>query len=856
MNRFEKQFRDYEIPNLGWIQLPEIEVTKDDLEKLGLSPDIGHSDFLKELCRIKFKEIIPKEKWEEYGKRVKFELDTLINLGFTDYVLLIKKIIDFCNKNDIYTGYGRGSASGSLCFYLLGITKVDPIKHNLLFERFISAARAETKEIDKKLYIKSSSLPDVDCDIDFVKRHLVKEYLNSIYIDKCSQIVTFHKLTGKIVIKECCKAILNYNEDDAKRISAMIEKIFGKVETISNSLENNKRFKKWTELDKKNLECALIAISIEDLIKSVSVHASAVFLTHEKLNDISPTELSKDGNLIGSYDMQSSEKIGVKVDLLGLKTLSCVRNTLELIDKKLDDIDINDASIYNFIKSCENYYGFFQAEKGLGKETLHSISPDSVDEIALSVSLGRPGAMSFIPKYLQSKKDGIIDSVHEKIDHILKPTANLIVYQEQGMKICREMAKMTPQETDKVRKGIGKKKREIIDEMKPIFIKGSIDNGFDKQFAEDIWSTFEKSADYQFNLSHALAYSYLLAVTVYLKANYPKEFFLSLLKISKYEQDQRECIRQIIGELPYFDIKLLGPHLLKSDIDFKIEDKNIRFGLGSIKGIAEKNFEKIIQFQSEYKNKIDIFTAAKNFGLNISVLAALIQSGALEGHKTSRSRLTLEAQLWYVLTEREQRIIPDFIEENNYDLFKTVYYLKQNLDEKGKPYIKESRFDTISKKIKPYKDIYEFNRRNEKLSIILCEKALLGFFYSGSLYDIYKSKVNDLCKISDFKEETKGDIVKYVGSVEETKRWKAKNEKKTDCFKIKISDQQGEIDCLVFNEKIEEIKNINDGILPQEDDVVLLEGKVQDSCIFIDHCGIQDVKVMFKKKDLKNLEKS
>ncbi|MEK6878407.1 MAG: hypothetical protein AABY22_02305, partial [Nanoarchaeota archaeon] len=734
MLNFIDQFQKIEFPNLGFIKMPSLFISTEQLKNVNLDEGATSENVLRALAARNFNlklhsYIIPPDKLKEYQERLEFELNEIIRLQFTDYILLIYQIIDFCKQNDILNSPGRGSCVGSLLLYVLGVTKVDPMKHDLLFERFISSARTEVKQINGETYIASSSLPDVDIDSDRALKYKINEYISEKFPNKSAPISTYGTFQSKILIKECLKVVENYKDSETKPVADLIEAHFGKVETIDDAIEANEEFKSWAE---NHIETIRIAKKLHGLIRNKSTHASGIIISNDELLENMPLELNADKQIVVGYDMEFAQMHGVKVDNLGLKNLGIVNTCLNLVGKKMDDIDVNDLSIYQFLALHKEYYhGIFQVEEGLGKRVLQKIEPTKIDDIAASVSIARPGSYRFIDEYINHKKGIEIKKVDNRISDILAQSNFVIIWQEQIMQLSRKMARFTPQEADGLRRGIGKKIVAKVKEYKEKFIEGSIKNGFERGMVEDIWQTFEDSGNYLFNKSHGFSYSYLTAITCWLKALYTKEFFLSLLKMSKFESEPIQEIAAIQQEMNHFGIKLLPPHIIKSDLDFSIEGADIRFGLGSIKGIAEKTIERLSNFRDQYSNKFEIFAGAEDAQIPLSVITPMIQAGSLEGFTQSRSKVTLESCVYKLLTQKEKKYALQLGADYNFDLLKIILDLKEKIkDEKGKPIISEKRFETIRKKYEPYKQIYLQNSKSEKLANYFYEKKLLGYSYS------------------------------------------------------------------------------------------------------------------------------
>lgn len=833
-------FKKYEFPTLGYISIPKLEIPADDIVKYKLTNKNTSSEYLRAICREGFKEklankIIPEEKKKIYADRIKFELEMFEKLGFVDYILLIYRIVNFCKENGILNSPARGSCGGSLAFYCVGVTKIDPIKHDLLFERFISAERAEIKTINGKEYLYSAFLADVDIDSDATLKYKINDFIEKQFPGKTAPIITFGTFQSKVALKECLKCIEEAPEEAAKRVSEMVSVIFGKVEKIEDCIKENKDFKKWSEDHPLVIS---VAQKISGLIKNTGLHAAGIIICEDNLIDTVPLQLSSDKRVVCGFEMNDAQLFGIKVDNLGLKNLRAIKECLEIVDKKMEDIDVNDPSIYQFLYLRDQYYGIFQAEEGLGKKTLKSLECQNVDEVANSLALGRPGCMKFSEEYIKNKKSGEVNkNLDKRVANIFNKNYGTILFQEDIMALSREMAKFTPAETNALRKFIGKKDKEKLKTLKEKFIKQSVDNNFDKKFTEDTWQQFEDCGDYLFCKSHGIGYGYLTAITVYLKANHPKEFFLSLLRAAKHEAKPLEEISKIQQELKHFNLMLLPPDILKSEMDFSIQGENLRYGLASIKGVSDKTIEKLNKFKHEYSNKFEIFHGANEAGIDIRVLCALIKSGTIGGYNCTRSKIVLESQTWNILSDKEKSACLQYGPDYEFDLLKIIIELNKNKkDEKGKPVIKDSRFETIKKKYLPYKEIYLKNKQNEKLTNWFFEHEMLGFSHSTTITEIFREKLDDVITIEKVKQEENDCYVRFVGKIIEAK--KSLSKKNKNYLRVLVEDDTSSMTCLIFNEHVDEHEDINGG-LAKEGDIVVVRGKKKDDCVFADRIATQ-----------------
>lgn len=353
--------------------------------------------------------------------------------------------------------------------------------------------------------------------------------------------------------------------------------------------------------------------------------------------------------------------------------------------------------------------------------------------------------------------------------------------------------------------------------------------------------------------SHAVSYANLSAATVYLKFKYPQHFFLSLLKMTKHEPNSLEEITKIEKELSSFGIKLLPPHLLKSQDDFSLEGPDIRFGLLSIKGVSEKTIEAVKQFRGEFTTKFDVYESANRANLNIGVLCSLIQAGCIDGFKQSRTKLVYEAQLYNILTDKEKVNVKLFGQQFDYDLVKIIKHMKETNAANGKPYIKESRLETIRKKCEKYKQIYEQNSLSEKFANWYYENFLIGYSVKYKLKEVFEDKKDDLLFIKEVNEWPEKSQISFIGVVKEAKSGVSR-EKKTKYYKMMISDETGAINTMVFSGKFDKIKEMEslNGRLPEEDDIVIVLGKKMGDSVFADTVAIQTQKVYTKLSQLKS----
>ena len=849
--KFSDKFKGVELPLHG-VRLPSFDIDDESKRKIGVSENISNFDFLSSLCENGLLEIIGKKNknYKKYKERLDYELKTLEDLSFVDYILLVWNVINFCKKEDIPTGLGRGSAAGSLVLFLIGVTGIDPIKHELFFERFISKTRAKKKVVDGVTYLDGSLMCDVDLDICYYNRAKVIEYLESQFEGRTAKILTLNTLSAKLLIKECGKIVSQKPESEMNRVTALIPKVFGQVKDAEEAYEEVEAFREWCD---ENQDVYQIALKLRNLVKNKGVHASGVLLSYDPLEDSMPVELSSDKNDVSSFDMNWASILNVKLDLLGLRGVSVAYDVCEQVGIKITDIDLEDPLIYQNLYELSNPHGLFQIEAETNFRVCQKVKPKNLDELSGVLALARPGALAFVDQYANYTNNGVYDAIHPFFDDILSSTGGVCLYQEQMMKMANKIG-FSLDEAELLRRIVGKKKVSEVKKWKKKIKDQVKKNNLDSEIGDILWSVLEDSANYSFNKSHSISYAALSAITVYLKFKYPKEFFLSLLKMTRFEPDPIAEISKIQRELNQFGIKLLPPHLIKSDMDFTIEGDDIRFGLLSIKGVSDKSIEKLYDFKKEYSTKFEIFQAAQEAKIGLGVLCPLIQAGALEGFRQSRTKVVYEAQIWSILTAREKPWVLDFAEEYDYDLVKIVRHLTTFKGDKDKPIIKESRLATIKKRSESYKKIYEINSKSEKFANWYYENLLLGYTYGNTLIDIYQPlKPNDTLMTG--REVDQADLnerICFVGVVKEVYSGTSKNG--NDYLRIYIADETSQVKVMIFNKKMETAIRLNfNGQMPEKEEIVQVEGIKKDEVVFADNISPQPNKVYTKLAEVKKL---
>ena len=732
------EFQKYERPVLPGVKLPQIIIEQKYYDSLGIPNSSSNYQFLRKLCHkgVLDKGIDKKENAQIYYDRIKTELQLFEELGFIDYVLLNWDILNFCHENSIPTGPGRGSAAGSLVLYLIKVTKVDPIEYDLYFERFVSKSRAKKIIVGDEVYLDGSLLADVDNDIAYERRHEVLSFIEKKYSGKTCKILTLNTLSSKLCIKECGKLVGEMMESTVNEISDLIPKKFGKVASLKNAVEESEKFREFAVQNARVFE---IAQKLEGLIKNTGVHPSGIAISHYALEDIMPLQTTSEGDLVSGYDMNDVASLCVKFDILGLRTLSVIQDVCSQINLDILSVDLKDREIYDNLQHIITSQGLFQIEADTNFHVCQKVKPKNLEQLSAVVAIARPGALDFLSRYTRYVETGEFQSVHPLFDETLQYTGGIPLYQEQLMKMAVKVG-FTLDESEQLRRIVGKKKVDQMGAWQQKIKDKIEENKLDPIVGDVLWKVAEDSANYSFNKSHSISYAILAAWTVYLKFKYPQNFFLSLLKMTQFEPDSYEEINKISQELALFNIKLLPPDLTKSKIDFSIEGKNIRFGLNSIKGISDNTMSGLMEFsKTELNNKYDVFQVAKQVGLNIGNLSALIQAGVLNSFTEDRCRLVLEAQTFNILTDREKRLFMSLGEKYNYDILNTIHdsVKQKSVGDDTKVIMSDKRFSTFKQKYAGYKEIYDKNIKHPKFANWYFETKLLGYSYSQNIRDIF-----------------------------------------------------------------------------------------------------------------------
>ena len=491
------KFEKYDFPKLGLVRLPEIKLGKTELESVPRE-FVSNYQFLRDITfnglenRIKTGFIL-NEKKQSYIDQLEFELKLIEELSFTDYFLLVWRVINKAKELNAFIDYGRGSCAGSLIFYCLNVTGVDPLDKGLFFARFISKVRAKKQIIDGITYLDGDLAPDVDLNVSVWRQDIVN-WLESFYPGRMSKIATLSSLSGKILVKDVYKTFLNATEEQAKDLADLIEKHHGIVEDIEKMPEKSPDFNKWS---KDNPECFSICLKLRDLWRGKSSHASGYLISYDLLNDTVPLELNKEKELVCGYQMSDSAKISIKLDLLGLTSNKIIKEVLDEIPEKIEDIDKkldNDPFIYDVLQGDFLPYGLYQISADTAYRVTKKIKPKNIYELSDINCIARPGALDYLNGYVENNTP----CPHPVFEKILSKTRNYCLTQEQMMAMAIAIG-FSSEESELLRRVVGKKKVDEVKLWKDRIYENCQKNGFGKEIGDVLWKILDDSSKYSFN---------------------------------------------------------------------------------------------------------------------------------------------------------------------------------------------------------------------------------------------------------------------------------------------------------------------------------------------------------------------
>ena len=778
----------------------EIEFGVTKLPKFDVPEDYTSREYLNQLCFRGLEERY-QPVTEELKERLNYELSTIRNMGYVDYFLIVWDFIKYARDHDIMVGPGRGSAAGSLVAYTLGITQLDPIRYDLLFERFLNPERV--------------SMPDIDVDFCFERRQEVIDYVRRKYGDDCVvQIVTFGTLAARGVIRDVGRVMdLPYAQVDT--IAKMIPQELNI--TIDKALQMNPELKKVYEDQKEIHDLIDTAKRLEGLPRHTSMHAAGVVISQKDVSEYVPLSRASDGSIVTQFTMTTLEELGLlKMDFLGLRTLTVIQNAVHLIEQdvgvKLDmqHIDYNDKKVLDSLGTGRSD-GVFQLESAGMKNFMKELKPQSLEDVIAGISLYRPGPMDFIPQYIRGKnRPDTIKYDCPQLEPILKPTYGCIVYQEQVMQIVRNLAGYTLGRSDLVRRAMSKKKAAVMEKERQNFVYGNeeegvpgcIANGISEQTANKIYDDMIDFAKYAFNKSHAAAYAVVSYQTAFLKYYYPVEFMAALMT-SVIEMPTK--VAEYIQVCRQMNIKILPPDVNRGAYGFSVDNGAIRYGLSAIKSVGRPVINALVEEREangEYRSLKD-FIERLTGTVNKRAIENFIKAGALdclEGNR--RQKMLVYGQIVDSIAQEKKNSFA-----GQMSLFDLVS------DEEKKEY--EIRMP----------DVEEY----DKEMILAFEKDVLGIYLSGHPLERYRNIMEKMisAKTTDFQPDEESGIPKVydgqkviIGGMITEKTIKYTRNNKVMAF-LTVEDLLGTVEIVVFPRDYEKWQS-----MLNEDARVFVQGRV------------------------------
>ncbi len=780
----EDLFKEFTCDENGENPLPKDEAEK-KIEKLGGIDKLYRikfeADYLAKLAYEGAARLYGTPLSKELDERIRFELHIMKTMGFPGYFLIVQDFINSArNELGVWVGPGRGSAAGSVVAYCLGITRLDPLKYDLLFERFLNPDRI--------------SLPDIDTDFDDDGRGKVLQWVMDKYgAENCAHIITYGAMAAKSSIKDVGrveKVPLSIVNAWCKAMPDRLPE--GKKPTLENYIEATPELReaKYSK-DPKEADTIKYALKLEGTVRNTGIHACGFIICRDPISDHVPVSTADDPDFpdrktaVTQYDGHVIESTGlIKMDFLGLKTLSQLKEACRIvkeahgIDIDIDNIPIDDPLTYKLYQEGRTV-GTFQFESAGMRKYLKELHPTVFEDLIAMNALYRPGPMDYIPQFIR-RKNGLEEITYDlpACEEYLRDTYGITVYQEQVMLLARKLANFTRGESDALRKAMGKKKKDIVDQMKPKFIEGGTKNGHDPKVLEKIWADWEKFASYAFNKSHAACYSWVSYQTAYMKAHYPAEFMAALLTRGK---DDVKEVTKLLEECHAMKIEVLGPDVNESHLDFGVNDRQqIRYGLTAIKGLGEAAVQAIVDEREKNGPFKDIFNFAERVNLSAikrNGMECLALSGAFDtiAGDIRREQIVAMNQKGDIFTDLLMRYGQQFQQTQNEAQFSLF-----GMDdiELKKPAIPEAEEWTA------------LERLNK-------ERSLVGIYLSAHPLDEYYVILQNVCnlKLAQMDDLTPfaGQSVRLGGIVTEIRSGTSKNGKPYGVATIEDFSGTGEI---------------------------------------------------------------
>lgn len=779
----------------------EIEFGHTILPEFKVDENISHLDYFTKLCYDGINARYNKEDYQKVKIRLDYEIEVINKMGYIDYFLIVADFINYAKSIDIPVGPGRGSGAGSIAAYLMGITDIDPLKFNLIFERFLNPERV--------------SMPDFDIDFCYERRQEVIDYVSAKYgKDHVAQIITFGTMAARAAIRDVARALdISYQKADivAKMIPHEMKM------TISKALDANKELKDLYDSDVEVQKIVDIAKDVEGLARHASTHAAGVVITKESVVNYVPV-YENDGLVSTQFTMTTLEELGLlKMDFLGLRTLTVINDTEKLI-KRIQNIDVSygnmdDQNTFKILTEGKTL-GVFQMESSGFRRVMMDLKPNSLEDIIVMISLYRPGPMDQIPRYIRNKNNPEnVEYTHESLKPILNATYGCMVYQEQVMQIFRDLAGYSLGSADLVRRAMSKKKIDVMNKERAIFVKGARKNDINEVSANKIFDEMSEFAKYAFNKSHAAAYAVVAYKTAYLKEHYPNEFMAALMNSMLGNLSK---IPEYIEECKALKIDVLNPDINESYSRFAVINSKIRFALASIKNVGANAIDYIVQNRKEFgdfKNFIDFCERVTSDTVNKKCIESLIKAGAFDDIEKDLNRFDLLDSFESIVDGVNQTRRNNYVNQINiFDLDAVSGIANIAIKKSAK---------TPTKK-----------------ELLEMEKEILGLYVSGHPLDEYAEYITKNSTVTskelnmedtiDNDEESSSltsnidydsKTVTYCGIITHTKMLTTKNNKQM--MFAQIDDMYGSVEAIIFPNVFEKAYS-----QLSKDNIVKIVGKV------------------------------
>jgi DNA polymerase-3 subunit alpha len=786
-----------------------LELGKQLIPRFDTPDGSAEADYLRarvdEGLRLRYGDPVPAEARE----RAEMELGVIDRMGFNAYFLIVWDFVRFAKENGIAVGPGRGSAAGSIVSYCLSITDVDPLRYDLLFERFLNPERV--------------SMPDIDIDFSVRGRERVMRYVTEKYgRDRVAQIVTFGRMFPRAATRDAAR-VLGHDYAAGDRLAKLIpDPIMGRPPSFADCLKSGQPLRQAVDEDPTAKQIVEVAQGLEGIVRNSSIHAAAVVIADRPLTDIVPLQLADAGvdengdrayRTVTQFSMKPIEEIGLlKMDFLGLRNLDVIEDALDIIERStgqrpdMTALPLDDRKTYEMLARGDSI-GVFQFESEGMREALKKVKPDEFDDLVALVALYRPGAMDQIPVYARGKHEPhTITYPDPRLRPILEPTKGVILYQEQAMQIATELAGFSGAKADDLRKAIGKKNRAAMAKLKPDFVEGCKTSGTSPQTIEFLWATNEKSADYSFNKSHAACYALIAYRTAWLRANYPSEYMAALISSVMSTKDK---VPFFVARCEEMGIGILPPDVNLSDHEFTVVSGDIRFGLDAVKGVGHQAVEAIKRAREEggpFQSLWDFCERVDSRAVNKKAIEALIKCGAFgsTGHSRRGMLGVLEQAQGAGQKAQQDALIG---QGSIFDLGDAP----ANGNGGGAP---ASPFLAPSH---PPIDPVEF----EKADLLAVEKEAIGLFISAhplkEVRPALRARVD--CALSEVPARNDGESLTVGGIITESKKVKTKTG--TLMTFATLDDLEGSVELIVFENVMTEHES-----LLAVDQVVLVRGRV------------------------------